>query len=361
MKTILTAAAFAALAGTAAAQSAAPIVLYSGVSSLKEQGISAKGWGSGTMSESDETSYQGTSSVRFSTRNFFQGGLLALSKPIDLAKAAGGKDSLLRITLKNAGGGTTLGGPGGAPGTGGGRPGGRGLGTPGGPPAGLPGGPQGGGRPGGQGFPGGGGGRPGGQGFPGAPGAGATTGGTAAAAPLDFKFLRVILTTTDGLKSEAYLPATTNGASEAGWRFIGVPLQGISGFDRTNKQVKEIALSADDTTVVYVGDVRVIEDSTPLRGQIAARLVRNNEIRRQGLNLAAGDEADFIGSAEGGASILRYTWDFGDETNGDQIDAEGAVVRRKFRKPGTYTVTLTVRDYYNLKEPYKTTLKVVVN
>ncbi|RYG27897.1 PKD domain-containing protein, partial [bacterium] len=109
----------------------------------------------------------------------------------------------------------------------------------------------------------------------------------------------------------------------------------------------------------YVGEVKVVNDATPIRGEISARL-RNGSVRKQGLNLANGDEVDFVGSGMGGSSVLKYTWDF-NEADGIDADAEGQVVKRKFRKAGTYTVTLTVSDYFGLKEPYKTTLKVTVN
>jgi PKD repeat protein len=68
----------------------------------------------------------------------------------------------------------------------------------------------------------------------------------------------------------------------------------------------------------------------------------------------------FQARASGGATKVVYQWDF-DAADGLQVDAEGRQVRFRFRKPGTFTVTLTVRDAYGLKTPYSTTLKVVVN
>lgn len=354
MKRIVTAMAATMVAGAALAQSTE--VIYTPVRTAKDQGITVKGWGSGTMSETDELSYEGSGSLRFSTRNYFQGGLLLLSKPVDLSKASGDKNNLLRIVFRSADSGATAGGPGGggpggpggmgAPGGGGRRPGGGGAGGVGG--AGAPGG----GRP-GQGGPGG-------MGAPGGiPGGGRPGGGVTASGPLAFKNIRVIVTTTDGKKSEAYIPVATNGSTERGWRMASVPLQGISGFDRTNKEIKEVAFSTDAVSTVYVGDIRVVNDATPIRGEIAAR-DRNGNLRKQGINLANGDEVDFIGTGLGGSSVLKYTWDF-DDADGVDTDAEGQAVRRKFRKAGTYTVTLTVSDYFGLKEPYKTTMKVTVN
>jgi PKD repeat protein len=160
----------------------------------------------------------------------------------------------------------------------------------------------------------------------------------------------VIVTTTDGLKSEAYIPVSTSSGGTRGWKNVAVPLQALAGFDRTNKIVKEVAFSADATTTFYVGDIRVVNDATPLRAEPNAR----------NLNLALGDEYVFSASGQGGSSILKYTWDF-DDKDGVDVDAEGQSVRRKFRKAGTYTITLTVADYFGLKQPYTTTIKAVVN
>jgi len=347
-------------------------ILYNPVRSIVDQEIKVKGWGSGSVSETDEAAYEGTHSLRVSSRNFFQGGIIALGKPVDLDAEAGDKSNLLRIvfrtadiTLGGGGGGVPgaggKGGPAGAGGFGGGG-GGRGaggaggLGAPGGPPGGAGGFGGGGGRgAGGQGAPGGlggGGGFPGAGGKGGAGGFGGFGGGQGTAAPATgMKFIRLIVTTTDGKKSEAYIPTNSSvGTDEKGWRAVSVPLQGISGFARTNKTIKDVALSADQTTTFYVGDIRVLNDKTPIRAEPNVR-----EINRE-----LGADVIFSATGLGGSSILRYTWDF-DASDGIGVDAEGQAVRRKFRKAGTYTITLTVSDYYGLKDPYVTTIKAVIN
>lgn len=365
-----------ALAVGTMAQAQNAIVLYGPAKSVKDQLITVKGWGSGTASESDDVAYEGTHSISVSTRNYFQGGLLTFGAPVSLEKVSGDKNNLLRIMIRTTDsaapgrtGGMTGGKAGG--GKGGGLPGGGGVGGAGGrgpgggfPGGGFPGGgfPGGGGAPGGGGFGGAGGGFPGGGqgGFPGRGGgqggfAGGGQGGfpgrsTGNAGPAKFSTMRVIVSTTDGKKSEAYVPISTSSSGERGWKSVAIPLQSISGFDRTNKTVESIGFSGDVTTTFYVGDLRVVNDSTPLRVDANART----------LNLALGDEFVFIANGSGGASILKYTWDF-DDKDGIDIDAEGQVVRRKFRKAGTYTITLTVTDFFGLKPPFSTTLTAKVN
>lgn len=318
-----------ALGGSALGQS---VNLYAPVRSIKDQGISVRGWGSGTIAETDELAYEGTFSIRVSTRNFFQGGILSFANPVDLSGIYGDRSNLLRILFRVADSSLTLGGGGS-----GGRPpglaglggGGAGEGAVGGPPG--RGGLQGGGPPGG---------------IPG----GARGPATSSNAETTLRNIRVIVTTSDGKKSEAYVPVNTGGSGDRGWTPVAVPLQAINGLGESNKMVTEVALSGDAVTTFYVGDIKTVNDTTPISG----------EANYRDLNLALGDEIELIGRGFGGSSILKYHWDF-DATDGIQVDAEGQVVKRKFRKAGSYTITLTIMDIFGLKQPYKTTLNVKVN
>ena len=66
----------AAIAGSSFAQVVAPTYLYAPARSIKSQKISLEGWGSGTIAETDGIAYEGMTSIRVSTRNFFQGGIV---------------------------------------------------------------------------------------------------------------------------------------------------------------------------------------------------------------------------------------------------------------------------------------------
>ncbi len=357
----------------------APTILYAPVKVIKDQSISLKSWGSGTAGETDEMAYEGGHSIRISTRNYFSGGLVLFGNSVSLNDKFADKNNLLRITYRAAETGTVMGGGGrggpGAPGAGGGKggdgggelggPGGAGgLGGPGGPGGGGrgqggqgglggPGGPGGGRGQGGLGGPGGpGGGRGqgglGGPGGPGGPGGFGGQGGTAA--PQKLQTIRVIVTTTDGKKSEAYIPVSTGSGGSGGWKSAAIPLQAISGFDKTNKEIKEIGFAGDVTTTFYIGDLRVVNDSTPISGEPNTRE----------LNLALGDYVNLSASGFGGSSILKYSWDF-DDKDGIQEDATGQTIRRQFRKPGNFNITLTISDQFGLKKSYSTMLKAKVN
>lgn len=345
-------------------------VLYHSGETYKDQGMTLKGWGSGAISQTDETSYQGAYSISVSTKNFFQGGIIGYTTPNDLSGKFDDKNNLLKITLKTADSTSNrFGGPGGRQGGRGGAgfpgaPGGSGFpGAPGGPGgpggAGGFGGPGGGGRGGaGQGFPG----RPGGIGGPGgqgAPGRGGQSpngqngqgGLTATLVETPLKNIRLVVTTSDGKKSEVYIPVSTSAFMDNGWKVVSVPLKAISGFDRTNKIIKNIAFSGDASTTFYIGDLRVINDPTPITGDIEGNPT---------LNLALDDSVEFRAMGSGGSSILKYSWDFGTNKTIEE-DSVGQTVTRKFRTPGTFTITLTISDLYGLKKPYSTSVTVKVN
>lgn len=332
----------------------APVLYRPGVT-LKEQGIAVRSWGSGICSETEEASYEGNSSVRIVTKNLFQGGAFVFSKSADLSSAFPKKANLLRITFKTldsstgGGGGMTSGGPGALGGGDGAAAGAGGAGR---SSGGGPSGPPTGGAQGGFGAQSG-----------GPRGGGGSMGlGSAGSAPQILKQIRLIITTTDGKRSEAVLPTAYASTVDRGWKQAGVPLQAIKGFDKTNKIVKDIAFSGDVSTAFYVGDIRVLSDQTPIRSDMTPRT----------LTATTNDTITFTANGFGGSSILKYQWDF-DDTDGIQIDAEGAVVKYRYRIPstganrsvplpkGAYTVTLTVSDQYGLKESYTTTASIKIN
>lgn len=321
-------------------------VLYAPGHTVKDQGISLKSWGSGSIAETDEAAYEGTNSIRISTRNYFQGGIIELEKPVDLGVSYSDASNLLRLMVFVPGSSTTFGGPMGGPF---GGP----MGGPMGGPIGGPGGinrggqtnrRQGGGAGGvGMGGPLGGpmGGPMGGPGMRGAAG------------ETQLQNVRVVITTTDGKRSEAYAPIIRTAAastSDRGWQAVGIPLKAIAGFDRTNKVVKSIAVAGDAPTTLFVGDVRVLSDETPINGDTNVKE----------LNLALGDEVVLYAYGYAGATPLEYSWDF-DAKDGIQEDALGQSIRKRFRKPGKFTVTVTIRDKFGLKKPYSTTIDVTVN
>lgn len=304
--------------------------LYSPLRAIAEQGISLSNWGSGSISETDEISFEGTASLRVTSRNFFQGGSIRFATPVDMATTFADSANLLTVVIKtgevtvaapasSAGTGSTAGSIGGGDGREGG---GEGVGASAGGGVGAVGG---------------------GPGGAGAGGAGTRT-------VSNIETLRLIFSTADGKKSEIYIPVATSTTDAKGWRTLGIPLQAIRGLKESNKQVTSISFSTDQVASIYIGEIRVANDPTPIFGEPNFRE----------MNVGSGSNVLFTASGFGGSSVLRYSWDF-DDRNGVAVDAEGQAVERRFRQPGTYTVTLTISDFYGIKKPYSTTLKVTVN
>ena len=342
------------MAAIALLPTAAPVqdtkLIYTPSRTIADQKIKLASWGSGIVSETEEAAYAGTKSIRITSRNYFQGGTLIFGDPVDLNATYGDKNNMLRLAFQSLDSATGSGAGGGA-GMGGG------LGIGGGADVGTGGGAAAGGRQGG-GFGG-----PGGPGGPGAGmfgGPGGGQGAPGSSTKPSMKTIRVIITTTDGKRSEAYLPAATSAPADRGWRMAGIPLQAIKGLDKTNKVIKEISFAGDASAAFYVGDIRIINDGTPIRGQIM--------LEPKYSSYSLNSKVVFSGIGQGGSSVLKYTWDF-DDSDGIQVDAEGPSVETRFRRAswtpqnptGTFNVTLTISDQYGLKEPYSTTLKVRVN
>lgn len=368
-----------AAVGAANAQMA---VLYTPTQSVEDQGISVRPWGSGTVSVTDQAAYEGTKSIRIYTTNFFQGAWLDFAKPISLSSEYSNPNDMLQVTVMIPTSNTVFGGKGGFKGGFGGGPAAGGVSS-GGPAAG--GGATagssgfGGLKSGGKGGPGLG--SPGGRGGQGGPAAGGPSSGPAGGGPAGggfspggkrggaggqngqdsknnlitiptrpLKMIRLVISTSDGLKSEAYLPADVP-ANQQGWSQIAIPVSAINGFGRTNKQVVGVAISGDQPTSVYLGELKVVNDPTPITGQINDTAV----------NLAVGDTLTLSASGYGGATILKYEWDF-NYTGGTFVDeAEGQAINHTFNKPGTFKVMVRISDKYGKKASYENAVTITVN
>lgn len=291
--------------------------VYAGQPLATEQ-ITLQAWGSGSGEESTERSAAGQHSIKVTTSGYFQGVVLNLGRKPDLKPYASNRENLLVFSVFPV---EVQAGAGGASG------GGSGV------------------RPGGM---GGGGGATG----AGVGAAGAGGGGSASSTrpTKQMENLRVLIWTTDGKATEVFLPLTSAGKAAGRWVRVGIPVAAIPRLDQTNMVVDRIAVSGDARTIFYLGEIRVVTDSTPIQGFLD----------RKEMNLARGDEVLLTASAEAGYSVLEYAWDF-DASNGVQDDATGPAVYHRFRIPGEYVVTCTIRDKYGLKSPWTGTIKVTVN
>jgi len=331
--------------------------LYRSVYTIQGEHITLSRWGSGTIAETTETAYEGAHSIRVVSRNFFQGGTLNLDVPVDLKSKFNDPNSLLRVILRSRAlevvhPDAAPGAPGTGPARRGPRPGDPGYGGPG------PGGP-----PPETGFAGGYGFRQRGRGMgPGGRGPGGMGPGFGPVAPppppaeAKMSVLRLVVTTTDDKKSEIYIPLNDTRPDQDGWYQLAFPLQAIKGFDGTNMVVKKVALSADTLATFYLG-------TTPIEGDIYVKVsgVGDDWEVVPSANVALEDVVTFRSYGTAGATLIKYEWNFDAANHPGEVDAVGPVLKRTFRQPGTFTITLTMSDRFGLKKPVVKSMLVTVN
>lgn len=177
-----------------------------------------------------------------------------------------------------------------------------------------------------------------------------TSSGTSNIKPL--KFLRVTITTDDDKRTELNIPFV-GPRGEEGWTTVGVPLSAFPNFASSSKKIKQIGIATDIPATVYVGEISLMNDTTPI--SVDAYVNDGNKE----VYIANNDVALFWVQAEAGASVLKYEWDF-DDTDGFQAEMEGRVVEYMFRKPGTYKVSVRVSDQFGVKKEVKADLTVKV-
>ena len=256
-------------------------------------------WGSGRAERSKDNVLIGDSSIRLTTQGFYQGGRLDFNNPVDLSPAFQNPNAYLRMRVRFSGNNSTQ------------------------------------------------------NSFD--PNSGQTS--QRAASP--FNRMRFLLTMADGSTHELIRPVSLAPTDDPdAYAPITFPLSalvtkkadGTAGTIPAGNaaKVKSLAIFGDTYAVFNVGEIGVIVDET--------------EISVQPLDLPpifANDNISFVGSAEGGATTLKYSWDF-DASDGIQSDAEGRVISHAFKKAGKFTITLTVSDVDGIKKPSTTTAEVEV-
>lgn len=169
--------------------------------------------------------------------------------------------------------------------------------------------------------------------------------------------VRLVVKYDSGPSVECQVDVSSFKIGDDGWMPISIPLSRLKGrVPRETYKVKRLILSGDGSEPFYVGQIHVITDTKPITADAGLPQF-----------VSANDDVLFRSHAEGGASALRYAWDF-DDKDGIQEDALGEVVYHKFRRPTTskndtnleFKVTLTVSDAFGIKKPVTSTVMVTV-
>lgn len=145
-------------------------------------------------------------------------------------------------------------------------------------------------------------------------------------------------------------PADTTGGNLDSWVDIGIPFKALNLDAATAaSHLTAITVGADATATFYIGEIKVVDDEVPISAFAGDRL-----------DIAQADAARLHATANGGESMLNYSWNFG-QGNSETVDASGSSVEAHYLKGGKdYTVTLTVSDADGIKKPVVTTTTVKV-
>ncbi|MBV9849599.1 MAG: PKD domain-containing protein [Armatimonadetes bacterium] len=160
--------------------------------------------------------------------------------------------------------------------------------------------------------------------------------------------LRWVLTLADGRQAEVLRPLPENATQGQSWVNVAVPLSVLKFPAGGASPLQSLTITADGYAQISVGAIRIVSDTTP----ITAGAGRPQTVRR-------GYPVTLHATADGGASALRYTWDFGTGGSGGE-QAEGQTIITQYYTAKDYTVTLTVSDVDGIKKSATSTVIVHV-
>lgn len=313
----------------------ADINIYKG-EPLAQTGITLSPWGSGEIAEVTDITYTGGKALKMVTHGRYQGARLLFTKPVDIKTAMEDPAAYLQLILKlpekQSATGRASGGYGGS---------------------GSNSGYGGSGRP--SGYPSSGSSSSGYPSFSSSGQYGTTTEKPTLIKAKPLANLRFVFLSADGKRTE-FTIATRNAVRENdNWSTLAIPISALPVLKSTDGQLKELQIFGDSTATLYLGEIRVISDATPIHVE-----------DQNDLTIAVNDSVNLTAAASAGPTLLKYDWNFGglkDSPNADGLlpsDAEGRSVKHTFRKSGDFTITLTVSDVYKLKKSVSVKIPVHV-
>jgi hypothetical protein len=303
---------------------------------LQQAGISIGAWGSGEAKSSGDYVYTGSQSIKITTHGRYQGARIILDKPLDLTAEKTDKSAYLQLIymLPDKNGAGRMGMDSGMQGM---------MSMMAGRMGGMSGGPGG----------------PGGKGGGGYGGPGSQRGTVTTLKPKPVSNLRLVLVTSDGKRQELMLPLDSAHTEREEWKSVSVPLADIPAVRDSTGQIKEIQVFGDSPAILYLGEIRILRDETPIRVDDL-----------EDVTIAKNDTHTFTASAEAGPTPLKYEWTIqgvksrdGDKqevTEAYVVNGEGHTFKHKFVKGGDYLVTLTVSDVFGIKKSGARTMNVHV-
>ena len=153
--------------------------------------------------------------------------------------------------------------------------------------------------------------------------------------------LHVIYEYADGSRSETLRPISVALGEDINWLRASIPLSAIPASPSGSVQLSKLYIGTDVPATLNVGEIRLITDTTALSADAGTNKT-----------VPVGEPVTLVGTGEGGASTLKYEWNF-DSPSGQPFvpEAEGVVASYTFDTPGDHIVTLRVSDVDGIKQP----------
>jgi hypothetical protein len=167
---------------------------------------------------------------------------------------------------------------------------------------------------------------------------------------LPIKQVHLILIFADGSQAEMLRPISLSEGDDITWLRAGVPLSSIpiNSSSESQSMLKKILIGTDTPAILNVGEIRLVNDVTPITADAG-----------KSQTVPTGSSVSFLGTGEGGASALKYEWNFDNDTP-FFAEADGVKASHTFSKAGDYTVTLRVSDVDGIKQPATSTVVIHV-
>lgn len=167
--------------------------------------------------------------------------------------------------------------------------------------------------------------------------------------------LRFVFTSEKGAMTSIAVP-TNKINTDDNWMRVAVPICKLKLAEgETTYKLSRIAVFTDIASTIYLGEIKIDVDNTPITARIDATSMVN-----------VNTKAFFLAVVDDGLPAVKYEWDY-DATNGIQVESTDMVGSHVYTTQDVgseedskeFTVTLTVKDIYDIKEPV--TVKYVVS
>lgn len=264
--------------------------------------IRLSSWGSGSAVPTTDNVLLGDAAIKVTTHGMFQGGRIDFKEPVDLGAALANPRTYIRLMTRfNSSSGSNVTGS-----------------------------------------------------FPGAPGGFGGEGGFSSTGSLankaPFERMRFLAILSDGRQIELIRPLDMKPTDDPdAYMPVTFPLAALkksAGGSLTSGKLKSLVICGDKYQQFQIGEIQVITDDSEI-----------DVAPLEQIDAFADNDIPFQGDAEGGASTLKFTWDW-DAADGIQEDAVGRSVNKVFKKAGKVVITLTVSDVDGLKKPQSAKLEL---